>query len=417
MESEVRLEDACDRIVDCPHKTAPATEEKPHAYAVGTKAIGLDGSIDWQKCRPVSAETYNTWTTRLRPEPGDLIFCREAPVGPLATVPASPRVCLGQRTVLLRPDPRQVIPAWLAYALRSPAMQRRLRMLAEGSTVAHLNVSDIRAFKISVPPIDEQRRIASLLGALDEKIQSNRRLAETAEALGREVFRQHLHALDATRAPSSWPRLPFSGAVRLNPAVKLSKRTEAPFVEMRACAPFSTRPTSVGTRPVAGGAKFEPGDILFARITPCTENGKGAFVDFISTAGFGSTEFIVMRPGDLLSSPAVWFLSRESRVRTHAIKAMTGSTGRQRVPVAAFDDLRVAIPPSTSDWAKAADAMQAMMSIGLGAWRENFVLSGLRDALLPKLVSGQIRVPPTDDSEEALGEIVEAHESEEPQAE
>ncbi len=173
------LAELCTRIVDCPHKTAPLAET-PHAYAVGTTAIGADGSIAFDRARPVSPQTYEAWIARATPRLGDLILCREAPVGPVAVVPEEPRVCLGQRTVLLRPDPRVADHRWLAHSLRSPATQATMRSQAEGSTVAHLNVSDVRTLLVEVPTLAEQRAIASVLGALDDKIESNRRLDRLA---------------------------------------------------------------------------------------------------------------------------------------------------------------------------------------------------------------------------------------------
>src|SRR4051812_43924984 len=98
------LEALCELVVDCPHKTAPISD-MAYGYAVGTTAIGIDGTINFAKARPVDEATFHTWVARATPQPNDLIFCREAPVGPVALVQADhPRICLGQRTMLLRAD-------------------------------------------------------------------------------------------------------------------------------------------------------------------------------------------------------------------------------------------------------------------------------------------------------------------------
>ncbi len=187
MRCEVPLGQVCDEIVDCAHKTAPKTAA-PYAYAVGTKAV-LDGRILFSHARPVDEATYTDWTQRARPEPGDLILCREAPVGPVAMVPRAPLVCLGQRTVLLRPDRRIANSRFLLYTLLAPGTLAALHMLSEGSTVAHLNVGAIRAFRVTMPPLHEQERIAAVLGTLDDKIDSNRRLAALLEQAAAELFR------------------------------------------------------------------------------------------------------------------------------------------------------------------------------------------------------------------------------------
>ena len=222
MRSEVALGDACALIVDCPHKTAHESESA-HAYAVGTKAI-VGGTIDFAQARPVDEPTYTMWTERATPRPGDLIFCREAPVGPVAMVPISPLVCLGQRTVLLRPDPALANPQFLLYALTAPETQATLRSLSEGSTVAHLNVAEIRKFQMALPSLDEQGRIASVLGCLDDKIDSNRRLAALLEEAAATVFRarfvdfvgvEEFEDTDIGRIPRGWRAGRLSDLVEL----------------------------------------------------------------------------------------------------------------------------------------------------------------------------------------------------------
>src|SRR5207302_10125288 len=91
MRSELALAKVCERIVDCAHRTAPESDT-PYAYAVGTKAVA-DGRIDFSRTRPVDADSYANWSARTVPEFGDLILCREAPVGPIAMVPREPLVC------------------------------------------------------------------------------------------------------------------------------------------------------------------------------------------------------------------------------------------------------------------------------------------------------------------------------------
>jgi type I restriction enzyme S subunit len=187
MRSDIHLADACLLIVDCPHNTVKASRQV-YAYAVGTKAIA-DGRIDFTQARPVDEATYRTWIKRAPPREGDLILCREAPVGPVARVPRDPRVCLGQRTVLLRPNPEVVDRDYLLYTLLSPSSQRALLALAEGSTVVHLNVADVRRFPVSLPSLKEQARVAGVLRTLDDKIDSNRRLASLLEETAAAVFR------------------------------------------------------------------------------------------------------------------------------------------------------------------------------------------------------------------------------------
>jgi type I restriction enzyme S subunit len=147
----------------------------------------------------------------------------------------------------------------------------------------------------------------------------------------------------------SWTAMPFSKAVEINPRRQLPKSGKVPFLDM-ASLPLNGAPVSVvGERQVAaGGSRFRAGDTLFARITPCAENGKLGFVQATVGDGVaqGSTEFIVMAARGGITLPEyVRFLTGWSHVRDQAIGLMEGTSGRQRVPGWAFDEIEVSVPP------------------------------------------------------------------------
>jgi type I restriction enzyme S subunit len=108
----------------------------------------------------VSDETYKEWTRRAEPRPGDLILAREAPAGNVAVIPEGMKLCLGQRTVLLRPKRNLFESAYLAHLLLQKNSQQRLLAHSRGATVQHVNVKDIRSFKVSsLPSLQEQRSV------------------------------------------------------------------------------------------------------------------------------------------------------------------------------------------------------------------------------------------------------------------
>ncbi len=147
--------------MDCEHKSAPILPGGGY-WAVGTSAMRA-ARIDYSRARPISAETFADWTRRLKPRFGDLLLAREAPVGPVVRIPKAENVAPGQRTVLLRPG-SGVDPGYLFALLGSEPVQARLQERAEGSTVRHLNVPDIRALPLpALPTLEEQRRIAATL--------------------------------------------------------------------------------------------------------------------------------------------------------------------------------------------------------------------------------------------------------------
>ena len=145
-----------------------------------------------------------------------------------------------------------------------------------------------------------------------------------------------------------WTTMPFSEAVTVNPPVRLERGSCYPFVDMAAVNPGSRWSYAVAQRKFSGGgSRFQHGDTLMARITPCLENGKVAryrSIDDVSVA-HGSTEFIVIRGRlDVTDDDFAYYLTQSPEVRSHAISQMTGTSGRQRVPVSALDHVDVPVP-------------------------------------------------------------------------
>ena len=140
----------------------------------------------------------------------------------------------------------------------------------------------------------------------------------------------------------------------------------------------------------ASGARFINGDTLFARITPCLENGKTAFVQCLpeETAATGSTEFIVLR-SKRLCPEMVYLLARSEDFRSHAIKSMSGATGRQRVREECFASFMVPTPPQ--EVINAFSGMvRPLFSLSYSLHLATQLLRSARDLLLPRLISGTI---------------------------
>lgn len=146
---------------------------------------------------------------------------------------------------------------------------------------------------------------------------------------------------------SDWKEYKFSDFVNINPSIKLPKDNPISFVEMKNLDSSLRYCESEQTKILSGGSRFMNGDTLFARITPCLENGKICQVRNLQDGiGFGSTEFHVFRGVEGISDTNfVYYLARYEEVRSHAENNMEGSSGRQRVPKEAFDNLLISLPP------------------------------------------------------------------------
>jgi len=181
------LDQICLNIVDCEHKTAPIQD-------IGIPSIRTTdikgGVIDFRGANKVSEETYKAWIQRLEPQPQDLILAREAPVGEVGIIPKGQRACLGQRTVLIRPNLDKVYPHYLLYLMLSREIQHEMQIRAAGSTVEHLNMSDIRELNLpELPPLEVQHQIGDTLANLDRKISNLRQQNETLERTAQTLFK------------------------------------------------------------------------------------------------------------------------------------------------------------------------------------------------------------------------------------
>ena len=273
-----------------------------------------------------------------------------------------------------------------------------------------------------MPPLPEQRAIAHILGTLDDKIELNRRMSETLEAMARALFLSWFVDFDPVRAkaegrdpglpkpladlfparlvdselgeiPEGWEVAPLPEVVDVNPTRALRKGVAAPYLDMANMPTHGHSADEVVDRTFGSGMRFINGDTLVARITPCLENGKTAFVDFLQDGqvGWGSTEYIVLRPKAPLPEEYAYCLARSAEFREFAIQSMTGTSGRQRVPADSLAHFRVTAPPRPIAEAFGR-AVKPRFARASAAVSESRTLAALRDALLPKLVSGELRI-------------------------
>lgn len=193
-----RLDTVCDGIFDCPHSTPTLAEVGP--YMARSQDI-RSGVFRAEEAAHVSEETYRARIARAEPRHGDLLYSREGTYfGIAAEVPAEVRVCLGQRMVLVRPSAATVDARFLKYWLNSPLMASHVHGFRDGSVAERLNLPAIRGLPVALPPLAEQRAIAHVLGTLDEKIELNRRMTETLGATARVLFKSWFVDFDPARA-------------------------------------------------------------------------------------------------------------------------------------------------------------------------------------------------------------------------
>jgi type I restriction enzyme S subunit len=163
-------------IYDGPHATPPTVDQGP--IFLGIDALE-NGRLNLTASRHVTEADFKIWTRRVVPIAGDLVFSYETRIGQAALIPNGLRCCLGRRLALARPNPEKICSRYLLYYFLSPNFQKYLRSRTmPGSTVDRLHLRDFPTFPIALPPLAEQQRIGELLGALDDKLELNQRMAE-----------------------------------------------------------------------------------------------------------------------------------------------------------------------------------------------------------------------------------------------
>lgn len=282
-----------------------------------------------------------------------------------------------------------VAPEFLFTWLDSNIGKQKLDEVTIGSTQAALTISGLKTIEILLPSIDEQKSIASILSSLDDKIDLLYRQNATLEEMAETLFRQWF----VEEAKEEWERGTIEDLIEFNPRRTLSKGVIAPFLEMSQLSTLIYAPCGWYDREFTSGTKFINGDTLLARITPCLENGKKAFVDFLKggQTGWGSTEFIVMRPKQYIHPFFAYVIANFQEFRDFAESCMSGSSGRQRIDVNNLKSYEIRKPSKEAILVFNDFANFCVPKLNSNN-KQIRTLTALRDTLLPKLMNGEVIV-------------------------
>ena len=352
---------------------------------------------------------------------GDLLIAmtdltQEAPIlGSPAIVDSDDRYLHNQRLgkiVDVRSD--LVTVQYLFYLFCTRDLRERIKGSASGATVRHTSPSRICEIDVSIPPLVEQIRIGRILSAYDDLVENNQRRIRILEELARALYGRWFVALTVPgmapsagsgELPDRWTRVRLRDCVEINPKVVVPREGEKPFLSMGSLSNDSMLIADFEQRAGNSGSKFQNGDTLFARITPCLENGKTGFVQFLPDArsvAFGSTEFIVLR-SRTLTPEFVYLLSRTDEFRGTAIRSMSGASGRQRVQERCFDTVSVVQPPAEV-LARFSEVVRPMFRLVHKLHSQNVILRATRDLVLPRLLSGQVSLAKSEGDPATLGQ-------------
>lgn len=297
-----------------------------------------------------TGEKFNFTTREVKPElvvePGDLLVSWSATLDVYRW--AGPRGVLNQHIFKVLPK-AEIDPDYLFYALKNALAE--LSAKTHGSTMKHVVRGDFESTEVRMPQLAEQRRIVDILSRAEGIVrlwrEAEKKAAELIPALFLGMFG------DPATNPKGWPVAALGDVCMINPRLDKHQKPAADsivsFVPMAAVDGIRGEVAIIEPRSYASVAKgftpFIEDDVLFAKITPCMENGKAAIVpELVGGFGFGSTEFHVLRPTEHLHKAWLFGFVRRETFRQQAKLNFSGTAGQQRVPADFLKTLNVPVP-------------------------------------------------------------------------
>jgi len=395
------------RLLDCEHWTPkPSPKGFPYIAIPDIK----NGHIDLANVRLISREDYQSWTRKTKPQIGDIIVTRRGRVGDTAVVPKGLECAIGQDLVILRSDETQVLQRFLRWALRGPLYEREVqKYLNVGAIFDSLNCSDIPKFQIPVPSIPEQSAISDVLDALDSKIELNQQMNQNLEAVGRAIFKRWFVDFKfpneegkpyrssggemvyndefGKEIPKGWERGRLADICEITmgqspPGKTYNERNNGlPFFQ--GIRDFGFRFPSKRVYCTAPTRFAEEGDVLLSVRAPV---GSLNVVEERCAIGRGVAALRLKGRQNgflyylLLATRSAWD-------KFESEGTVFGSATKQDV-----HDFKIVIPPKNQR-DQFGELIESLDKRILLNERESRILAAIRDSLLPRLMSGKIRIP------------------------
>lgn len=425
----LRLGDAGVKLIDCDHRTPDATVS---GYPYVTIPQMHNGHINISDARRISAADFAEWTRKAKPIANDVVLSRRCNPGETAYVPHGLDFALGQNLVLLRADGSRIFPPFLRWLVRGPEWWEQIGMyLNVGAVFNSLKCADVPKFTLKIPPLAEQRAIAYILGTLDGKIELNRRMNETLEAMARALFKAWFVDFEPVRAKlegrwrrgQSLPGLPahlydlfpdrlvdselgeipegwevttlrdVCSYINRGVTPKYVERGGVLVLNQKCIRDFTIDYSKGRLHNVAqkkiNGRELEVGDIL-VNSTGVGTLGRIAQVLRLPETTIVDSHVTVVRAGPRINA---MYLGGFMAMKQPVIETMgEGSTGQTELSGKKLGMLNILLPKSgvLSDFAKQTEAIFGKIA---ESQKDSETLTHFRDTLLPKLISGELRVP------------------------
>lgn len=438
--TEYSLDSLCLLVVDCPHATPKWTDS---GYIVLRNQNIKNGRLDLAQPSYTDESHFKARIKRAQPQAGDIVITREAPMGDVCQIPQGLTCCLGQRQVLLRPNPLKIDGKFLLYALQSPYLQHQIGWNeGTGSTVSNLRIPVLEALRIPTPSISVQRKVAVTLAALDDRITLLRETNVSLEAIAQALFKSWFVHFDPVRAKIEG-RIPDG----------MDEATAALFPDGFEGAELGAVPRgwrvhrladvvqriTKGTTPTTMKRPYVESGINFVKAESMTEDGgfipeKFAYIDsethallqrsqleagdvLISIAG--TIGRIAVMPEDFIpanTNQAVALIRPRHNVfpsglvcrflqsseLQKVIRERVVQAVQANLSLGSLSDLKLALP-NPEITCQLYESSLAEIDLGkMLNHRRIRTLVALRDTLLPRLISGQLRLSDVENQIEAI---------------
>jgi len=377
---EYKLEDIIDKFIDYRGKTPQKTSS---GIPLVTAKIVKNGKIDIPD-EFIAVEDYQSWMRRGYPEINDVVMTTEAPLGEVALL-KNKNVALAQRIITLRGKKDICYNAFLKYYLQSPSGQEELQGRASGTTVEGIKAAELRKIQVLLPSLPEQRAIAGVLSSLDDKIDLLHRQNKTLEAMAGTLWRK-IFIEDAEKGWKKGKLGDVAINIKNNVNMNILQGNEhyigLEHIERKHLALYNWGQSSDVE---SNKSRFNRGDILFGKLRAYFHK-----VCFTPFEGICSTDILVIRPKqpEYFHFCLMWFFSED------VVNYSDASSGGTRMPrtnwetLAGFD---IDIPDKAqlAEFNGIVKPLIERIEHNIHSFR---TLSRLRDTLLPKLLSGEVKV-------------------------
>lgn len=374
------IRELCELVVDCPHSTPTWTN---CGKIVIRNQYIKNGRIDFSAPSYTDEEHFLQRIKRAKPKYGDIVITREAPIGDVGMIPGGIECCLGQRMVLLRANPKICDKYYLLYSLQSRYVQHQISWSeGTGTTVSNLRIPHLEQLKIPYPPMETQRKIASILRTIEEKMGTNRKINDNLQQQAMALYASMF--LDNPALVTTAGTLKDIADITMGQSPSGSSYNEDGNGEVfyQGRAEFGYRFPTRRLYTTEPKRMAEAGDVLLSVRAPvgdlnvayercCIGRGLGAIHSRNGYQSFVLYTMFALRPQlDVYNGEGTVF----------------GSINRN-----ALNDMPIDIP-SEDAIAAFETVVRPMDDMIRSNYEENCRLQELRDSLLPKLMSGEVDV-------------------------